>query len=86
MIETGVFSPGERDRFAMLTDRLRGADPYMVIADFDTYWQAQREVDALWRKPAAWAGACIRNIAGMGWFSADRAIDEYARSVWQAQF
>jgi glycogen phosphorylase len=86
MIETGIFSPGEPDRFRILTDRLRGADPYMVVADFDTYWQAQREVDALWRDPAGWAGACLRNIAGMGWFSADRAIDEYARSVWRAQF
>jgi starch phosphorylase len=86
MIETGVFSPGEPDRFAMLTDRLRGADQYMVVADFDAYWQAQREVGALWRKPADWAKACIRNIAGMGWFSADRAINDYAKSVWRAQF
>jgi hypothetical protein len=27
-----------------LTDRLRGADEYMVVADFDAYWQAQRAV------------------------------------------
>jgi len=86
MIETGVFSPGEPDRFLMLTDRLREADPYMVVADFDSYWQAQREVDALWRDPAGWARACLRNIAGMGWFSADRAIDQYAKSVWRAEF
>jgi starch phosphorylase len=86
MIETGVFSPGEPDRFAMLTDRLRGADQYMVVADFDAYWQAQRAVDELWRKPDDWAKTCIRNIAGMGWFSADRAINDYARSVWRASF
>jgi starch phosphorylase len=86
MIETGIFSPGEPDRFAMLTNRLRGADQYMVVADFDAYWQAQREVDALWRKPAGWASTCVRNIAGMGWFSADRAINEYARLVWRASF
>jgi starch phosphorylase len=86
MIETGFFSRDEPHRFAMLTDRLRRSDDYMVVADFDAYWQAQRAVDALWRKPADWAGACIRNIAGMGWFSADRAINEYARSVWRARF
>jgi starch phosphorylase len=86
MIETGIFSPGEPDRFAMLTNRLRGADQYMVVADFDAYWQAQRAVDELWRKPADWASTSIRNIAGMGWFSADRAINEYARLVWRAQF
>src|SRR5229473_3214105 len=86
MIGTGVFSPGERDRFAMLTDRLRGADQYMVVADFDAYWQAQRAVDELWRRPDDWARTCILNIAGMGWFSADRAINDYARSVWRASF
>ena len=86
MIETGIFSPGEPQRFAMLTDSLRRTDHYLVVADFDAYWQAQRAVDELWRRPDDWAAACIRNIAGMGWFSADRAINEYARSVWRARF
>jgi starch phosphorylase len=86
MIETGVFSPGEPERFAMLTDRLRGSDQYMVVADFDAFWQAQRDVDERWRKPGDWATACVRNIAGMGWFSADRAINEYASLVWRARF
>ncbi len=86
MIETGIFSPGEPHRFAMLTDALRRTDHYMTVADFNSYRQAQRAVNELWRRPADWAGACIRNIAGMGWFSADRAINEYARSVWHARF
>jgi starch phosphorylase len=86
MIEDGVFSPGEPDRFAMLTEQLRGDDRYMVVADFYTYWQAQRRVDALWRNPGLWARACLRNIAAMGWFSADRAIEQYAKSVWRAEF
>jgi starch phosphorylase len=86
MIEMGVFSPGERDRFAPLTQALRNADPYMIVADFDSYWRAQRAADELWREPDAWSAACARNIAGMGWFSADRAIGEYARTVWHARF
>ena len=86
MIESGVFSPGEPHRFAMLTDALRRTDHYLTVADFDSYWQAQRAVDALWHKPDEWASACILNIAGMGWFSADRAINDYARSVWRAHF
>ena len=85
MIETGVFSPGEPGRFAMLTNSLRQSDYYMVVADFDSYWEAQRRVDALWRQPDEWSRMCVRNIAGMGWFSADRAIKEYARNVWHAQ-
>jgi starch phosphorylase len=81
-IENGDFSPGEPQRFTMLTERLRRHDDYMVVADFDAYWTAQRRVDALWRSPDGWAQACLRNIAGMGRFSADRAIREYAQSVW----
>jgi starch phosphorylase len=86
MIETGVFSPGDRDRFQLLTQALRHADHYMIVADFDAYWRAQRAADALWRDPDAWAAACARNIAGMAWFSADRAIGEYAKTVWHARF
>jgi len=86
MIETGVFSPGEPDRFRALTPSLRHGDHYMIVADFDSYWQAQRRVDALWRQPDEWAQTCIRNIAGMGWFSADRAIGDYTKSVWHARF
>jgi len=85
MIETGVFSPGEPDRFAPLTEALRRDDHYMIVADFDAYWRAQRRADELWRSPSVWAAACVRNIAGMGWFSADRAIGEYAASVWDAR-
>jgi starch phosphorylase len=86
MIEDGVFSPGEPGRFAPLTEALRRHDPYMIVADFATYWQAQRRADELWRQPSRWSAACLRNIAGMGWFSADRAIGEYAKSVWHARF
>jgi glycogen phosphorylase len=86
MVEGGVFSPGERDRFQMLTQALRHGDHYMIVADFDSYWRAQRRADAMWRDQDAWSAACVRNIAGMGWFSADRAIGEYAKSVWHARF
>jgi starch phosphorylase len=86
MIETGVFSPGDPDRFAMLTQSLRQGDHYMIVADFDSYWRAQRRADEMWRNQDEWSAACVRNIAGMGWFSADRAIGEYAKSVWHARF
>ncbi|MFZ2005462.1 MAG: glycogen/starch/alpha-glucan phosphorylase [Stellaceae bacterium] len=86
MIEGGVFSPGERDRFETLTQSLRHGDNYMIVADFDSYWRAQRRADEMWRDPDAWSAACVRNIAGMGWFSADRAITEYAKTVWHARF
>jgi starch phosphorylase len=86
MIETGLFSPDEPQRFQMLTERLRRSDDYMVVADFDSYTAAQRRVEALWCDQAGWTETSIRNIAGMAWFSADRAIREYARHVWRAAF
>jgi starch phosphorylase len=42
----------------------------------------QREVDALYAQPAAWAERALRNVAGMGGFSVDRTIADYVREVW----
>ena len=83
-ISSGVFSPGEPDRFAPLVQALRDTDDYMIAADFESYFETQRLVEALRRQKAAWAKSCIMNIAGMGWFSSDRAIHGYADAIWQA--
>ena len=81
-IAGGVFSPDEPDRYAGLVHGLRHHDYFMVCSDFDSYYQKQREADALWRRPEAWWKASILNTAGMAWFSSDRAIRDYARDVW----
>jgi starch phosphorylase len=82
-IEAGALSPGDPQRFERLTQALRHADDYLVTADFEDYWNAQRRIDALYQQHADWAKACIMNIAGMGWFSSDRAIRGYAEAIWQ---
>src|SRR6516164_5565675 len=82
-IASGVFSPGDSHRFDELTQALRYADDYMVTADLEDYFGTQRRVDALYRQKEMWAKACITNIAGMGWFSSDRAIRTYAEGIWQ---
>src|SRR5207248_11252129 len=81
-VATGCFSPEDPHRFAGLTNMLRYSDPYMVAADFDAYREAQREVDELWQSPAKWCSAALLNIAGMSWFSSDRAIAQYAEEIW----
>lgn len=81
-VESGVFSPGEPDRFRGLAHAVRYHDWFMVAGDFDAYAAAQREVDAAYRNESAWRRAALLNIAGMGWFSADRTIGEYARELW----
>jgi starch phosphorylase len=81
-IEGGVYAHGDPERFAPLMNALRQSDYYLVTADFDAYYEAQRRVDALWQSPAEWARVSILNIAGMPWFSSDRTIREYAEDVW----
>ena len=81
-IASGVFSPDDPVRYAGLVGELYNEDRFMVCADFEAYAAAQRQVDALWRTPAAWWPRAIRNTAGVGWFSSDRTIGEYARDIW----
>jgi starch phosphorylase len=80
-LRSGAFSPDETDRFQTLVEALLDYDHFMVAADFDAYWNAQRQVDALYGKPGWWRAA-ILNTARMGWFSSDRAVREYADKVW----
>ncbi|MFO1413124.1 MAG: glycogen/starch/alpha-glucan phosphorylase [Burkholderiales bacterium] len=83
-LETGMFSPEDRNRYRELVNNLRHHDYFMVAADFDSYWSAQRSINALWQDREAWARKAIANTAHMGWFSADRAVLEYARDIWGA--
>ncbi|PWS34708.1 glycogen phosphorylase [Falsiroseomonas bella] len=81
-IEKGVFSPDDPDRYKELVAGLRGDDWFMVAADFDSYFTAQRDVDARWREPDRWWRSAVLNTANVGWFSSDRAIAEYAEEIW----
>jgi starch phosphorylase len=79
----GRFSPDDPSRYKDLAQALLAYDPFMVAADFDAYWDAQRSIDQLWQSPSAWWRASILNTARMAWFSSDRAIREYAHEIWR---
>jgi glycogen phosphorylase len=82
-IAGGSFSPDEPGRYRPLVDSLLwGGDHYLLLADFDSYLAAQDKVDALYRTPTAWRRKAVLNVAGMGPFSADRTIRDYARTIW----
>ncbi len=81
-VESGVYSAREPDRFAAITDAVRHHDWFMVAGDFDSYYETQRRVAALWREPTSWWRTSLLNTASMGWFSSDRAIAEYAEELW----
>ena len=81
-IGSGVFSPGEPDRYKPLVDALTYHDYFMVTADFESYYATQRAVFRKWRDTSAWRRSAALNTANMGWFSSDRTISEYAEDIW----
>jgi starch phosphorylase len=81
-IAGGAFSPGNPNLFKPIVDNLLERDPYLLLADFAAYSDCQHRVDLLYQKPYEWARKSILNSAGMGKFSSDRTIGEYAREIW----
>lgn len=68
--------------FVDVADSLRLRDPYMVLADFDSYRKAQQYITECYNDRMKWAKMSLNNIAGAGIFSADRAVTEYADNIW----
>ena len=69
--------------FEEVANTLKFTDPYMVLADFDAYQSAQQYVSECYKDPTKWNNMSRYNIAGAGVFSADRAVDEYAKNIWK---
>lgn len=63
-------------------DFFKGKDQYMALADYRSYRDAQAKVSELYRNVEKWQSMSLMNIAGAGVFSADRAVDEYAKNIW----
>ncbi len=84
-IANGTFSPGDPNLFKPIVDNLLHNDNYMLLADYASYLACQDSVDKIYRQPYEWAKRSILNTAGMGKFSSDRTIAEYAREIWGIQ-
>ena len=61
------------------TDR---ADRYFILADFRSYADAQKRVEAAYRDEKGWAKKALLNAACSGKFTSDRTIQEYVDDIW----
>ncbi|HZZ59016.1 MAG TPA: glycogen/starch/alpha-glucan phosphorylase [Opitutaceae bacterium] len=75
--------PGEHAPFAAVHHTLLHSDPFLVLADFRAYADAQARVDQAFRDRAGWATKAVLNTARVGKFSSDRTIREYAEQIWK---
>jgi len=82
LIAGGAFSDGDTEVFRPLVDNLRSDDPFLVLADYASYVEAQERVSDAWRDIPAWTRMSILNTARSGKFSSDRAIAEYWDEIW----
>jgi starch phosphorylase len=84
-LASGQFSKGDPYLFKPLVDNLLHQDDYLVLADFAAYASCQERVDRVYRDRQSWTRMSILNVAGMGKFSSDRAIQEYCREIWRVK-
>ncbi len=68
--------------FNEIATMLKTSDSYMTLGDFDSYRKAQAFASECYRDQRKWQQMSLMNIAGAGIFSADRAVNEYARDIW----
>jgi starch phosphorylase len=85
-LETDYFTPGKPGALASLKHSLlEGGDPYKVLADFESYSDAQQRADKAYGDKSGWAKMAILNTARMGKFTSDRSIKDYVEKIWQLQ-
>jgi glycogen phosphorylase len=83
LIRSGHFSPNQPDLFLpIVADLLDKGDRYLVLADYRTYIETQETVGQIYQDTEEWNRRSILNTAGMGKFSSDRAVREYASRIW----
>lgn len=84
LVENDVEHEALMTLYRSLTEGFNGsrADPYFVLNDLRAYYDMQRQVDALYLDKYKWAEHAIHNMAGMGFFSTDNSIRNYADQIW----
>jgi starch phosphorylase len=85
-IKSDRFCPGEPGLLEWAWHYLLDEnDPYLHLADFESYCLTRRRARADYLDRPGWAQKAICNVARMGWFSSDRTIREYASQIWKIE-
>lgn len=85
LVASGHFSHGDTNLFRPLLDNLLYGDPFLLLADYQSYIDCQDQVSEAYRNQDHWTRMSILNTARMGKFSSDRAIREYCEDIWKVQ-
>jgi starch phosphorylase len=85
-IESGHFGEEGREDARNVVQRLRAeGEPFLVLADYESYARAQDRADALYAQPDEWSRKAVLNCLNMGYFSSDRSVREYADRIWNVR-
>lgn len=82
-IADGTFSHGDRELFKPLVAHLLHEDTYMLMADYQSYVECQKQVAAAYKDKEKWTTMSILNSIRMGKFSSDRTVKEYCDEIWK---
>ena len=82
-IASGALAHGDKGLFRPLVGNLLDHDPFLVLADYASYLEAQARVAELWTDGKEWTRRAILNTARVGKFSSDRSIREYCGKIWK---
>ena len=86
LLESGHFNPCDPGIFDDLIFSLKNpGDPWMTLADFRCYIEAQHQVSNAYQDREGWIRKSILNTANSGFFSTDRTMQEYNRDIWKLE-
>jgi len=84
LLSSGFFNPVEPGIFdGILQSMLSPSDPWVTLADFRSYVNAQEQAAHAWQDRREWALKSIHNVASSGFFSTDRTMNDYNRDIWK---